>query len=422
MPDRRYRVLFVASHPVQYQSPLFRRMAKHPLLDLHVAYCSLRGAESGYDPEFEATTKWDIPLLDGYSWTLTPNAGSGAEKFLGLRNPMLWPLIRRGNFDAVVCYLPYVRASFWICYLAARFSGAAFLFGTDAHSFESRDGSPWKARLKKIAWRRLFGLADQVFARSSRTHELLLSAGIPETRISPVSSVVDNEWWVEQSARISGPTVHASWGLPPGSAVILFCAKLQPWKRPFDVLEAFGKLNRDETALVFAGEGPLKAALERRASQMGLGARVRFLGFVNQSQLPTVYAASNVMVLPSEYEPFGLVVNEALCCGCPVIASDCVGATRDLIAPLREDFVYPCGDVEALTKVLTKAFARPTLLEELGRQGAAHMGTWSPERYVTETVSAIDKAVRGTDREAGMKSGAAHKRRKAQTEPQGPQE
>ena len=79
MLDRRLRVLVINSHPVQYAAPIYRRMAQHPRLDLHVAYCTLRGAEAAHDPEFGATVKWDTPLLDGYSWTEVPNRGSGAE-------------------------------------------------------------------------------------------------------------------------------------------------------------------------------------------------------------------------------------------------------------------------------------------------------------------------------------------------------
>jgi hypothetical protein len=77
MPDRRFRVLAVATHPVQYQPPLFRRMAARSDLELHVAYCTLRGAEAAHDPEFGATVKWDVPLLDGYSWTEEQNRDSG---------------------------------------------------------------------------------------------------------------------------------------------------------------------------------------------------------------------------------------------------------------------------------------------------------------------------------------------------------
>ncbi len=79
MSDRRFRVLAIASHAVQYAAPIFRLMAQHPQLDFHVAYCGMRGAEAGHDPEFGHSVKWDVPLLDGYAWTHVPNRGSGTE-------------------------------------------------------------------------------------------------------------------------------------------------------------------------------------------------------------------------------------------------------------------------------------------------------------------------------------------------------
>jgi hypothetical protein len=94
MPEQRYRVLAVSTHPVQYMAPIFRRMSMHPALDLQVAYCSLRGAEAGHDPEFGTDIKWDVPLLDGHDWSHVPNRGSGRESFFGLFNPALWRLIR----------------------------------------------------------------------------------------------------------------------------------------------------------------------------------------------------------------------------------------------------------------------------------------------------------------------------------------
>src|SRR5947209_15133058 len=114
MSERRFRVLTIVSHPVQYASPIFRHMARHPQLDSHVAYCSMRGAEMGHDPEFGRNVQWDVPLLNGYSWTHVPNRGSGSESFFGLCNPGLWTLIGGDKFDAVVCHAGYVRASFWI--------------------------------------------------------------------------------------------------------------------------------------------------------------------------------------------------------------------------------------------------------------------------------------------------------------------
>lgn len=90
MAEPRYRVLVIGSHPVQYMSLVLRRMAQHPQLEPSVAYCTLRGVEAAHDPEFGATVKWDIPLLDGYNWVHVPSRGSGDESFFGLCNPGLW--------------------------------------------------------------------------------------------------------------------------------------------------------------------------------------------------------------------------------------------------------------------------------------------------------------------------------------------
>jgi glycosyltransferase involved in cell wall biosynthesis len=74
---------------------------------------------------------------------------------------------------------------------------------------------------------------------------------------------------------------------------------------------------------------------------MGVADRTRFWGFVNQSQLPAVYTSADLMVLPSEYEPFAVVVNEASCCECPVAVSDRVGAGRDLVEPVNPGLIFP---------------------------------------------------------------------------------
>lgn len=197
LTDRRYRVLAIASHPVQYMSPLFRRMAEHPQLELQVAYCSLRGAEEMHDPEFNVTVKWDVPLLEGYSWQEVANRGSGGQSFFGLYNPGIWKLIQEGKFDAVVSYVGYVSSTFWIARFAARLNGSAFLFLTDASSLASRDSERWKVQFKKMFWLYLFRMADQVIVPSSpflqggfveskvRTCDLLGNTGSLKPRIWP---------------------------------------------------------------------------------------------------------------------------------------------------------------------------------------------------------------------------------------------
>jgi glycosyltransferase involved in cell wall biosynthesis len=391
LPNPRYRVLVIASHPVQYVSPLLRRMAIHPDLDLTVAYCTLRGIEPTLDPEFGVTVQWDVPLLDGYSWVEVPNLGGDA--FWGLSNPGLWKLIRTGKFDAIICYLSYWSPSFWISFFACRFSGSAFLYGTDASSLVPRGGSSWRLKLKKIIWPRLYSLPDQLFVPSVVGRQMMVSLGISADRVTLTPSSVDNDWWKARAQLVDREAVRAKWGAAKDTSVILFCAKLQPWKRPMDLLKAFARAGVSNALLVYAGDGAQRRELETEAVQLGVSDRVRFLGFVNQSQLPPVYASADLMVLPSEYEPFGLVVNEAACCGCAVAVSDRVGAAQDLVAPVDPRLVYPCGDIDALASVLRELSSRKEELRVLGERAKARMETWTTAEAAAAYIEAIHSAV-----------------------------
>ncbi len=368
-------------------------MAQHPKLDISTVYCRLRGAQAGVDPEFGAKIQWDIPLLDGYPWVEIPNKGTDSEGFFGLYNPGLWKFVREGNFDAVFCPTGYIRASFWITYFASKLSRSAFLFGTDATTLTPLDRRMWKRPVKRLFWPLLYRLASQAIAPSTGTRDLLRSLGIPDERISLIPYVVDNDWWKAQSAQVDPDAVRASWGVGPDTAVVLFCAKLQPWKRPLDLVQAFAKVNVENSLLLLAGDGPLKEELHAETLRLGISDRVRFLGFINQTQLPALYSAADVMVLPSEYDAFGVVVNEAILCGCPVIASNNVGAGRDLIAPVDPSFIYPCGDVGTLSALLHRVLSDRSCLARFRIAASERMKTWSPREYIAATVEAVERAV-----------------------------
>jgi glycosyltransferase involved in cell wall biosynthesis len=229
----------------------------------------------------------------------------------------------------------------------------------------------------------------------------MCSLGIPRDHVSLTGDCVDNDWWIQQSKQVDRAAVRASWGVSPNDAVIVFSAKLQLWKSPLDLLRAFAKASAPNAFLLFAGTGPLLPQLESEAASLGVASRVRFLGFVNQSQLPAVYTAADLLVLPSEFEPFGLVVNEAMCCGCAAAASDRCGAARDLVTPVSPEFVFRSGDIDALAELIKKATADPARLKDLGRASLAHVQTWSPDRNVAAVVEAIRISVKRARRSPG---------------------
>jgi len=244
-------------------------------------------------------------------------------------------------------------------------------------------------------------LADQVIVPSTGTHDLMRSLGIPEERITLTPYSVDNDWWMERAAIVVRTAERDKLGLQENESAILFCAKLQPWKRPMDLLQAFAKARMPDSRLIFAGEGPQRGDLETEAARLGIADRVMFLGFVNQLQLPAIYKMADLMVLPSSYEPFAVVVNEAMCCGCPVMASDQVGAARDLVLPVAPDFVFPAKNTDALAEKLQTAVQNRERLRQLKEASLDHIRTWSPERNIDATIQAVGIAIgrmRGSER------------------------
>jgi glycosyltransferase involved in cell wall biosynthesis len=396
MTDRRYRALLVITHPVQYFAPTLRLLARRPEIDMVVAYCSMLGSESALDQDFGVEVAWDVPVLEGYSWVRVPNISPqpGLGRFFGLINPDLWKIIRTGQFDVVMNLISYMYASFWITLAATKAQAMPLLLAIDATQIDSLDGKKWKLFIKRFLWPRLYGLADVMAVPSTGGGLLMHSLGIPAERVVRTAHSVDNQWWIDEASRVNRTAVRAEWDVPDGAPVVLFCGKLQPWKRPHDALRAFATAAVDGAYLVFAGDGPLRADLEAEASVLGIADAVRFLGFVNQSKLPAVYCSSDLLVLPSEYEAFGLVVNEAMLCGCPVIVSDRVGARLDLVFEGKTGFIFPVSNLAALAVLLREVLNSRDRRKRIVENARARMNEWSPEKNVDGLIEAMLKAIR----------------------------
>jgi glycosyltransferase involved in cell wall biosynthesis len=392
MKNGKFRVLLLSEHPVQYNVSLWQRNAEHPRMDILVAYCNLRGAFPALNPGFGVEIAWDIPLLEGYPWILLQAAednrnGNGRP---GLFSKALWQLVRHGNFDAVYVGGYYFREA-WTVILAATLSGIPLILSTDVHELRSRLArSTFTQAVKRVIVSQIFQMAGAVIAGSSGTVEYLKSLGVPKNRIFLGGNTVDNEWWTERSEQVDRTEFRRTWKIPAEAPVVLYCAKLQPWKRPGDLLAAFSQAGVPGSFLVLAGDGPLRASLEAQAANLGILDRVRFLGFVNQSGLPSVYTSFDLLILPSDYEPFGLVVNEAMLCGCPAVVSDRVGAKYDLIREGETGRVFSCGDVDGLAKILRAMLSDRSETRRMGALAKERMKSWTPQKNVAAFVKAVE--------------------------------
>jgi glycosyltransferase involved in cell wall biosynthesis len=162
-----------------------------------------------------------------------------------------------------------------------------------------------------------------------------------------------------------------------------------PWKRPLDLLEATAKT--PDMYAFFAGDGEQRALLSARADELGVADRLRLIGFVNQQALPETYAAADVLVLPSEYEPFGVVVNEAFACGTPALVSRACGSAGDLVVDNETGFTFPPGDVDALADALARLRDDPDLRRHLAEGARQRIEERGPEQNVEAFVSACHR-------------------------------
>jgi glycosyltransferase involved in cell wall biosynthesis len=377
-----YRVACLVSHPIQYQAPLFRYLAARPGIDLTVFFLSDFSIRAYRDSGFGVSVKWDVPLLDGYRHDFLPHLGSGSG--LSFWRPWTFGLrtrLRRGRFDALWVH-GYAHRGCIAGIAAAKSLGIPVMLRGESNLLSETDDA-LKLRLKRIAMPALLRTIDGMLAIGRLNREYYLHYGVEAGRIFPMPYAVDNEFFraAADRARPHRERLRAELGLTPGRAVILFASKMHPHKRAGDLLEAYARMSPDGAAepaacLVFAGDGEERAKLERRARSLKWDS-IRFIGFRNQSELPALYDLSDVFVLPSDHEPWGLVINEVMNAGKPVVVSDCVGAGPDLVEDGVNGLVYPARDVAALANRLHRMIDNPEDRAAMGARAiekVAHLG------------------------------------------------
>lgn len=349
------RVAVVASHPVQYHAPWFRELAAR--CDVHVFFAHRQSAQdqalAGYGVPFE----WDVDILGGYEHGFLANCASypSVYAFGGCDTPEIGERLAEGRYDACVVCGWHLR-SYWQAVWGCRRLGIPVFVRGD-----SRLGATgaWRRRtVKRLAYPWMLRAFDGFLSPGRRHREYLRHYHVPDARIHDVPHFVDVTRFRRGADATDRAATRRGFGAGEGERVVLFVGRLVEFKRPLDVIEAvatFGEGARG-TVAVFAGAGPLAETLRERAR--ALRVRVALPGFQNQSALPGIYAAADAFVLPSDpSESWGLVVNEAIASGTPVVVSDAAGCQPDLVDEGATGFSYPCGDVMRLAAAVERAFS-----------------------------------------------------------------
>jgi len=393
---KKISVAYLVTHPIQYQAPLLRAIAADRDIYLKVFFATDFSARAFHDPEFGRAVEWDVPLLEGYESEVLPTwPGTrypGGAYFDAWRpfSRGLRRRLRAGRFDALWIH-GYARLPHIAAMLAAKSAGVRVLLRDETNAIgQARSGTRFFAK------RALFGVIDLMVDRYLTIGALneahYRDLGIDPAKFTPMGYAVDNDWFQARMAEAAAgrETLRRSLGLAPGRPIALYAAKLIDRKAPLDLVEAFAAATRARDAvLLMAGDGELRAAVEARVAALGASERIRLLGFQPQRQLAALYDLCDLFVLPSERETWGLVVNEVMNAGRPVIASDRVGSARDLVRDDVNGFVYASGDIEALTARLREALADPARLAAMGRESLGIIAGWGFAQNLAGLKSAL---------------------------------
>lgn len=351
-------LLVVETHPIQYHVPVYRALQHQHDIPVTVAYGSDFSVRRYRDREFGADVDWDVDLLGGYSAHFLSRVDAG-----GTTSPAMVSTRGLGGvFNAVrpaavliVGYSPAFHRRAWAMAWRRRlpilFRGET----TDLHQDRRRHVTVARQMALRVAYRscsRLLYIGERA-RRHYRAH------GVGDDRLvfapycvdaGPFASEEDDRLRLREAAR-------AELGLDVHRLVLLFSGKLSSRKGVDLIVPAIRRLPdalRSRVVVVCAGDGALKSVIQAESASAPAIPLI-VLGVQSQAGLSRWYHAADLLVLPSrEGETWGLVVNEALHHGLPVLVSDRVGCALDLVGP-GTGVVCEADSVQALTDALLDA-------------------------------------------------------------------
>jgi glycosyltransferase involved in cell wall biosynthesis len=396
------RLGLLAASPVYYQEPLYRLLASDRRLDFTAIFASTEGvrpSEGGYGRFVD----FGVDMLRGYNSaflrqadvvSVTVRGGTGTAPF-ALRDPDVIRAIRRGRYEVLWLH-GYNFVTHVLAVTTQRLRRGKVLIREDQNLRRRRP--QWKTLVKSLGLRAMFHRAYGLYV-GSENREWFCRFGVPAERLFFTPYAVDND--ALRSADIELRPVRsllrAELGITSDSPLILFVGRLIPEKQPDLLLEAFCQVRQEQRcSLAFVGTGPLDEALRTRVERDGIP-DVHFPGFRPQPEIARVYTAADIFALVSVHDTWGIAVNEAMNFSLPVVATDTVAASADLLEDGESGFIVRSGDVEMLTRRLRALVGSPELRERLGRRGRESVTEWTYDRAASGVIAAVAAAV-GPDR------------------------
>ena len=347
-----------------YRVPVFNALAEYPELDLRVVFL----AET--DPSMR---QWRIYRDEAhFSYEVLPSWRRRFGKHNILVNTNVVIALERACPDVILCggynYLASWQALHW-----AKKNDVPFLLWSESTAHDQRNAYSVVENLKQMFLNDCSG-----FVVPGKSAFEYVSGMTRSENVFVAPNAVDNELFSVRSQKAAkNSRLRSQLGLP--ERFLLYVGRLVRAKGVQDLLQAYAALQpelRQEVGLVFAGDGPLRAELEADARSIFPGS-VHFAGFVDRDELPGYYALAECLVLPTHSDTWGMVVNEAMACGLPIVCSRVAGCAADLVG--SNGILVDPGDISRLTASLCKISSDAELRAKMSVESRRLIQNYSPD-------------------------------------------
>lgn len=380
-------LVVVASHPIQYQACIWRELSRLDALRFEVWYGSDYGARPQRSAWGPHNFVWDVDLTTGYPHRFLPNWSPfpAPDTYWGKLYPgLVLELLRRK--PRAVLLQGYRNLHEQSALLGAKLAGSRALFRADTNARGQRGAI--RSHARSLFLRRLYPMLDAVFAIGPDNLRHYEEHGVSDDKLYDAPYAVDLSFFekIAAEARPRRAELRQRLGFPRDRPVVLFAGVLRPTKAVDVLLRALARL--PDAHLAMAGSGPEHDAL-RSLGEVLAPSRAHFLGFLNQTELAQAYVAADVFCLPSRFEPWGLVVNEAIAMGTPAVVTDVCGVAAD-VHFAEAGLVVPPESPDQLARALDEAI-------EGARSGRfkAGMSAFNERHHPRKTAEAIVQATFG---------------------------
>jgi glycosyltransferase involved in cell wall biosynthesis len=368
MPEMKRRLMIISEIIAPYRIPVFNALAQQEGIDLRVVFLAETDASLRQWQIYRDEIRFAYEVLP--SWRFRIGANSV------LLNWRVRASLKKFAPEAIICG-GYNYPAAWEALSWSRRKGADFILWSESNQYDARSLRRWVESLKA----HFLASCNRFVVPGKSSFEYLQLLGVAADKIFTAPDAVDNNWFEASAniARSQSAELRNRLGLP--GRFILFAGRLVPEKGIFDLLEAYGRLEddvRSSVGLVFAGDGKSRVDLERSAKRISLGT-IHVAGFAQREDLAAMYGLADVFVLPTHSDPWGLVVNEAMACGLPVIVTSVAGCAADLVDDGRNGYVVPAADSDKLSRAIDAVLRNPELKRQMSALSKERIRQYSPE-------------------------------------------